>query len=223
MAGIASASEPTLHNFCGVTWEDANTCQHRWCGGTGSDGSSTSCPLGQSCFSDTGCNILDMEPGYNDPANFKFCGETWEDASLCQSKWCGGALESNSGESSCPEGQSCFSDTGCNILLMPPTVEPTSSAPTPLPYDHISNFAFCGVTYMDAVNECSIETHCQSMTNEDCGYEKFCWAGVTCNVMDMITPSPTIDSLKPTMSPINSQSPTTVAPTESLPGKDGFH
>ncbi len=147
--------------------------------------------------------------------NYNFCGVTWEEANTCQHRWCGGALES------CPEGQSCFADTGCNILLMPPTVEPTSSAPTPLPYDHISNTAFCGLDYMDATNKCSLETHCQSMTNEDCSSGSFCWAGVTCNVMDMYTPSPTIDSIKPTMSPIDSQivsqSPTIDA------GKDRFH
>lgn len=117
----------------------------------------------------------------------------------------GGALESSNGETSCPEGQSCFADTACNILLMPPTLEPTSSSPTPLPYDHISNTAFCGSDYMDATNKCSIETHCQSMSNEACGSGSFCWAGVTCNVMDMYTLSPTIDSIKPTMSPIDSQ------------------
>ena len=108
------------------------------------------------------------------------------------------------GAAPCPEGQTCFADTGCNLLDMPPTVSPTMA---PIAYNDTSNSFFCGATYLGAVDDCSAETHCRSGEHDECD-GAYCWPGVTCNVMDMITRAPTtrtaspmIDSERPTASP----------------------
>jgi hypothetical protein len=175
----SSSSSSPNHSFCGETWADANTCKFSWCGGGGSDGrGGVACPDGQSCFADTGCDILGMEEGFDDPENFKFCGESWADASTCRSAWCGGG-----GGSPCPEGQTCFADTGCNRLDVSPAASPSTP---PRAYNDTSNSFFCGATYAEAVGGCSVETHCRSGKSEACAPGLHCWVGVTCNVMDMM-------------------------------------
>lgn len=181
------------------------------------DKSSTSCGHGEFCHGGTPCDYR-VTPGYGittPPAhqptpsplpydseeNYSFCGTSWSDANTCRFRWCGGA------DHSCPDGQSCFADTTCNVLdrePTPPTVTPTLS---PVMYNDTSNFFFCGATYLGAVDDCSAETHCRSGEHDECD-GAYCWPGVTCNVMDMITRAPTtrtaspmIDSERPTASP----------------------
>ena len=215
-----SSSSPN-HSFCGATWADANTCKFQWCGGVGSDGRGrVTCPDGLSCFAETGCNILDMKPGFDDPENFKFCGESWADASTCRSKWCGIGGGVDGGAAPCPEGQTCFADTGCNLLDMPPTVSPTMA---PIAYNDTSNSFFCGATYAEAVEGCSIETHCRSGKQEGCAPGLYCWVGVTCNAMDMLT-SPPIESVGPSMNaPLTSPAFDPEGPTRSPAGMDVCH
>jgi hypothetical protein len=206
-------AQPSDHYFCGVTLDEASVRCSRPC----PDKSSTTCGQGEFCHGGTPCDYR-VTPGYGittPPAhqptpsplpydseeNYSFCGTSWSDANTCRFRWCGGA------DHSCPDGQSCFADTTCNVLdrePTPPTVTPTLS---PVMYNDTSNFFFCGATYLGAVDDCSAETHCRSGEHDECD-GAYCWPGVTCNVMDMITRAPTtrtaspmIDSERPTASP----------------------
>lgn len=109
-------------SFCGEDWAQANTCEMQWCG----DGSE--CPIGQSCFADTECNIkekLDGPPTMKPtgkPMNTSFCGFSFQDA---QSR-CSVESHCPSGfQQECPTGQYCWVGT-CNILeFAPPSALPT--------------------------------------------------------------------------------------------------
>lgn len=117
-------------NFCGEDWAQANTCEMQWCG----DGSE--CPVGQSCFADTECNMKEKLDGpptmkptgkpvmYDDPMNTSFCGFSFQDAqSRCSvESHCPSGLQQE-----CPTGEYCWVGT-CNILEFAP--------PSPLPTQH---------------------------------------------------------------------------------------
>jgi len=212
------SDDPTDHYFCGITLDEANMGCSRPC----PDKTTSNCAHGELCYEGTECDYRVM-PGYgatpspasiratlspipyDDEMNYKFCGETWGDANTCQKRWCGNDA------SSCPPGQSCFADTECNILDRDPTDPPVPTiTPTyaPVMYNDTSNTNFCGATYLAAVDDCSVETHCQSGEHTECG-GGYCWPGVSCNIVDMLTSmpttftaTPTIDSERPTLSPV---------------------
>jgi len=61
---------------------------------------------------------------------------------------------------------------------------------------------------MEAVDQCSLETHCRSGLHSECGgLGVYCWPGVTCHLEDFVVPTPaetaapTIDTPQPTKSP----------------------
>ena len=163
------------------------------------DGTSTNCDHGQNCFRYTVCDAR-IIPGYgvtqsptmkptssplisNAREYFSFCGEDWAQANTCKMQWCGDG-------SKCPNGQTCFADTECNMkekLDAPPTKRPTES---PVTYMDESNFRFCGKTYLDAVAKCSVDSYCKSGTHDECRGGEFCWQGVSCNIIDVSQPTP---------------------------------
>lgn len=212
------SDDPTDHYFCGITLDETN----RGCSRPCPDKTTINCAHGELCFEGTECDYRVM-PGYgvtpspasiratlspipyDDEMNYKFCGETWGDANTCQKRWCGNDA------SSCLTGQTCFADTECNILdrdLTDPPVPTITPTYAPVMYNDTSNTNFCGATYLAAVADCSVETHCKSGEHTECegGY---CWPGVSCNIVDMLTimpttytANPTIKSERPTLSPV---------------------
>jgi hypothetical protein len=188
--------QPTDHFFCGLLLEDINKkCNTKPC----PDGTATNCDYGQTCYKNTVCDAR-IRPDYgvtpsptmkptpspltNDAREyFSFCGEDWAQANTCKMQWCGNG-------STCPNGQSCFADTECNMkdrLDGPPTMKPTES---PITYMDDVNFRFCGKTYLDAVAQCSVDSYCKSGKHDECpGVGEYCWNGVSCNIQDMIQPT----------------------------------
>eukprot|EP00984_Skeletonema_dohrnii_P020255 scaffold9816_cov99-Skeletonema_dohrnii-CCMP3373.AAC.9 len=130
-------------SFCGVDWAEANTCKMQWCG-NGSE-----CPIGQSCFADTECNMKDKLDGpptmkpteapvmYDDPKNTSFCGFSFGDArSHCSvESHCPSGLHQE-----CPTGEYCWVGA-CNILeFTPPSHLPTQH-PSRIQLDSPSTFS----------------------------------------------------------------------------------
>lgn len=188
-------TQPTDHFFCGIILDDINKkCNTKPC----PDGTSTNCDFGQACYTKTNCDAR-IRPDYgvtqpptikptpspltsNAREYFSFCGEDWAQANTCKMQWCGNG-------SKCPNGQSCFADTECNMkdkLDGPPTMKPTEA---PVTYLDDVNFRFCGKTYLDAVAQCSVDSYCNSGTHDECPGGEYCWAGVSCNIKDMIQPT----------------------------------
>ena len=67
---------------------------------------------------------------------------------------------------------------------------------------------FCGSTYLEAVDFCSVETYCRTGKHIECpGVGLFCWPGVTCNIQDMIEPTTRRPSVSPIISPNPTKSP----------------
>jgi hypothetical protein len=113
--------------FCGTTYLDAVAkCSYETYCRTGKH---TECPPSSFCWPGVTCNVKDMLPEitsrptvdtaepskspipYDDPANFRFCGTNWTDASSSctdgrRPRWC-----PSGSEKECLEGQNCFADT----------------------------------------------------------------------------------------------------------------
>ena len=191
------AKDPRRHNFCGMSWEDANSNCGQWCSGL----DDSECPSGQVCYSDTNCYYdADFVPtasptthppsssptlSYGDPANSRFCGSDWSAAKDS----CSIETHCRSGSNDdCPQGQSCHGGLPCNIIDLMRRVR-NASGSTPFPTmppvgrDHPSNQKFCGQTWSDAAETCSLETHCPSGYCQD-GLE--CFESIpNCNAYDM--------------------------------------
>ena len=141
-------TQPTDHFFCGIILDDINKkCNTKPC----PDGTSTNCDFGQACYTKTNCDARILpDYGVTQPPTikptpspltsnareyFSFCGEDWAQANTCKMQWCGNG-------SKCPNGQSCFADTECNMkdkLDGPPTMKPTEA---PVTYLDDVNFRF---------------------------------------------------------------------------------
>lgn len=56
--------------------------------------------------------------------------------------------------------------------------------------------SFCGTSWLDASESCSIDTYCPSGVHADCpGDDQYCWAATDCNVHEF-WPSPTPEPSK---------------------------
>ena len=226
--------QPTDHFFCGTALEDVNKmCNTRPC----PDGTSTNCDHGQLCFKNTVCDARIRpdygitqspikQPTYSPLASdaeeyFQFCGEDWAQANTCKMQWCGNGSE-------CPNGQSCFADTECNMkdrLDGPPTLKPTKA---PIQYNDPTHTSLCGFSFDDARSHCSAASHCPSGLHSECNTGEYCWVG-TCNILQFTPPSasPTLSPTRlesdspstfPTSAPVKtaiSQSPTSKSVSES--------
>jgi len=149
----------------------------------------------------------------DDPRNMRFCGDTWNTVTCSIETHCPTGLE-------CTNGQICFTEQRCNVqdLTETPTVNPSSS-PT-LPIDHPSHFRFCGNDFSDAVEHCSVETHCTSDDNCSAAAAEKCYENLPghCNVVylqypdlrptALPTPRPTppLRTFRPTRKPISAPS-----------------
>ena len=72
------------------------------------------------------------------------------------------------------------------------------------------NISFCGHSYLNAVENCSIETHCPSGLSTDCAGQ-YCWTVTApgCNIIALIGPTPMpTDEPNPLPSPPPTPSPT---------------
>lgn len=100
----------------------------------------------------------------DDPINRRFCGSSWNTVTCSIENYCPTRNE-------CTGGQICFSEHhGCNIQDM--ITNPISADPS-LPQDDTSHFKFCGSDFSDAVEQCSLDTHCAS--EDDCPAGAFCF------------------------------------------------
>eukprot|EP00986_Skeletonema_menzelii_P008756 scaffold3801_cov150-Skeletonema_menzelii.AAC.6 len=198
--------QPTDHFFCGLQLADINKkCNTKPC----PDGTSTNCDYGQVCYKNTVCDARIrpdygitqspiIQPTFSPLASdareyFSFCGEDWSEANTCKMQWCGNGRE-------CPSGQSCFADTECNMkekLDGPPTLKPTKA---PVTYNDPMHTSFCGFSFADAAQHCSVGSHCPSGLHQECPTGEYCWVG-TCNILDFTPPSKS-----PTLSPSRLQS-----------------
>ena len=110
-------------------------------------------------------------------AHNNFCGTTWGDASdNCISRQpC--PLGTND-ECSVP-GQQCWADTSCDTSLghgiLYDTNDPTHTR-------------FCGSSWEDASNNCSVERHCPSGDDSDCPGEQTCYLHLSqkCHYVDLL-------------------------------------
>lgn len=163
--------------------------------------------------------------------HIEFCGETWGKAiEKCKP-------ETNCGkDDDCPEGESCHGYLpGCDLLKMvDDTKEAESDAQGLLWFrkNDVTNTFFCGESYLEAVEECSIETHCP---DNKCPEGKTCFQYIEQNGCDVYqiwmnltpepTPVPTIITESPTSvvtdEPV--KQPTTKPPTTApVPLKYGL-
>ena len=131
----------------------------------------------------TQSNTFRTNSVFDNPKNYFVCGSSWIDASAsCKGgsypRGCPGGSNDE-----CEDGDSCWSDTTCNMLDFPPlpTSVPTS---TPISYGDPMNNKFCGSSYFDAEERCSTETHCPSGNHMDCPNGGYCWE-VGCNIVDI--------------------------------------
>ncbi|KAL7552936.1 hypothetical protein ACHAWF_018660 [Thalassiosira exigua] len=201
------SDDPTDHYLCGRPWDHAS--EH--CATPCPDGTSLRCKHAEYCFLDTSCDfrVLPTKPPTERPTpapvpyerreNYSFCGDDWFHANTCAMKWCGDGGE-------CPEDQDCFADTTCNVLdrePLPPTTRPSGA---PVHYDDDSNYFFCGASYLEAVEYCSVETHCTG-DHRECGPGKYCWSGVSCNIQDLRPPTPPRTSSPTRLTPDPTRSP----------------
>jgi len=159
----------------------------------------------------------------------KFCGLTWSDAisscsidTLCEI------------DSDCDENETCYSglpscgggDSTQQIMeidIEDDDVQNYSSTQQNAPLidrDDPSNLRFCGASWGEADDNCSLETHCPDGMAESCPVGLYCMSvSAKCNLYDMIhkpTHQPThpptlVPSSKPT------SQPTTVPSSEPTP------
>ncbi|KAL7535511.1 hypothetical protein ACHAXR_006535, partial [Thalassiosira sp. AJA248-18] len=203
---------PKRHNFCGISWGDANEKCGEWC----PEGENTDCPGGMGCFGNTGCYYSDdlvptatpvQEPTiapstvppvtYLDPANVRYCGITWAMA-LAN---CSVETHCPSGsEKDCPKGQTCHAGLSqCNmqdLLAKEEKVTVPTFVPTPSP-----------ITKQDPSNSKFMNA---LLTKFDVPMAQKL-GGIGCNASEM-TKAP---SIKPTLHPTDTPTITPTAPTLS--------
>ena len=87
-------------------------------------------------------------------------------------------------------------------------------------YNDQINTSFCGKSYLDAEDNCSIETNCPSGQHKECGSGSYCWmlAAPECKAADMIGPIPK-RTPRPTHSPTTRTDPPMRIPTEDPTAK----
>ena len=136
----------------------------------------------------------------------------------------------------CPKGQSCHQGINkCNMLDLL-SKEKNKGVPTPAPSpppvssDDPGSTRFCGLSWLLANENCSLETHCP---DDKCPAGTTCYGGISdCNAAEMTkspsddpTPqpseSPTLKPTSPTESPsftptTNTRAPVTLTPTISF-------
>jgi hypothetical protein len=112
-------------------------------------------------------------------SNHFFCGSSWGDASgNCDDReHCPGGTD----EECSTEGHICFGGTSCDVKLG----HGNKFIYANVDYNDISNTRFCGNGWNDAINSCSIETHCPSGFSDECPQGMSCYGGLKCNVQDM--------------------------------------
>ncbi|KAL7519514.1 hypothetical protein ACHAWX_004266 [Stephanocyclus meneghinianus] len=214
-----SQDDPRRHNFCGADWADANSKCSVWCLGEDTD-----CPPGLGCFGDTSCYYDDdlmptLSPTVSppttyapvtadDPINAQFCGETWESAV----KTC--SIETNCKfDSDCPDNHVCFGFVpNCNLSQMTKEADaPEQDSDqdeaklTVLTKGDPSNNSFCGSTWMDAVDNCSLDTHCP---------DNVCSDGKSCFQFLPSTDCDAYDLMMATIEPSSEPSIVTDSPTK---------
>ena len=110
-------------------------------------------------------------------AHNNFCGTTWGDASEnCISRQpC--PLGTND-ECSVP-GQQCWADTTCDTTLGHGIL---------YDMDDPTHTRFCGSSWEDASNNCSVERHCPSGDDSDCPGEETCYLHLSqqCHYVDLM-------------------------------------
>lgn len=88
--------------------------------------------------------------------NNNFCGASWDDASAnCPERQ---HCPSGTDDECETDGHICYGGTLCDASKG----DGSKFAFANVPYDDISNTRFCGAAWSDALEGCSIETHCPS-------------------------------------------------------------
>ncbi|KAL7548088.1 hypothetical protein ACHAWF_011370 [Thalassiosira exigua] len=151
---------------------------------------------------------------YLDPKNFMFCGGTWDTVECKEENHCPTGLE-------CTGNQVCFRRPQCNIVdLTGPSASPSSS---PISVsDDPANYRFCGATFFDAIDNCSLETHCASGSDASCPTGMHCYDNVPghCNTFYM-TAIPTPPPVTRPTTPLRTRRPTPVPAATYLEPADG--
>jgi hypothetical protein len=112
--------------------------------------------------------------------NNNFCGLTWDDASAnCRDRQ---HCPSGTDDECTTENHICFGSTTCDVTKG----DGANFAFANVPYEDISNTRFCGNSWDAAWDGCSVESHCPSGYNEECGEGMSCYGGLGCNVQDLI-------------------------------------
>jgi len=122
--GSTTTSQGGSHNYCGLTWADANDSCGQPCPG----GQNSECTEGGFCFADaTNCPDIYMEPYDGDGGSYNYCGATWADADASCSRACPGGVDE------CLPGDKCFADAeSCPQVPQGSTASPIPPpAPTP--------------------------------------------------------------------------------------------
>ncbi|KAL9189137.1 hypothetical protein ACHAXT_011627 [Thalassiosira profunda] len=107
-------------------------------------------------------------------ATTNFCGTSWGDASSN----CDARQPCPSGtDQECTSGGVCWADTDCN------TAEGHG-----ILFDkgHPSHMRFCGISWNDASDNCSVERHCPSGEDDECPGDEECYSFLGCNYVDLI-------------------------------------
>jgi len=213
--------------FCGLDWATAiDDCS---IGTHCPTGFSEECPDGQSCYGGLSCNVNDImeeleeEEEANGPPvapridkhsakRHNFCGTTWGNANADCSMWC------PEGENTdCPGGMQCFGSTECyysdDLVPTATPVQPPTMGPSTLPpvaYKDPANVRYCGITWADAVSNCSVERHCPGGTEDECSKGQTCHGGIMqCNMIDLVQNAnkEQVPTFVPTMAPITGDDP----------------
>ncbi len=121
-----------------------------------------------------------LNPSFAVDTDHMFCGSSWGDASnnCDERQHCPGATDDECET----EGHICFGGTSCDSKLGHGNKFKYAN----VPYDDISNTRFCGSGWNDAIENCSLETHCPSGFSEECTGGMSCYGGLSCNVKDMM-------------------------------------
>jgi hypothetical protein len=113
-------------------------------------------------------------------SNNNFCGTTWDDASAnCRDRQ---HCPSGTDDECTTENHICFGGTLCDVTKG----DGAKFAYADVPYEDISNTRFCGNSWDEALEGCSVESHCPSGYNEECGGGMSCYGGLGCNVQDLV-------------------------------------
>lgn len=106
-----------------------------------------------------------------------FCGNDWNDASTdCQNRQpCPGGIDDECDSGICWADTLCDTNKGDGILF---------------DKDNPQHQRFCGKSWNDAADNCSIDRHCPSGDSSECGSGEACYSFLTgCSYVDMIVGS----------------------------------